>query len=173
MVKDPVAKITKVYSGNGELSLRLYDCFFDYVDVKEPLYIEIDSLEVPLYISKLTKRGSSKATVLFDDIDSEIRALEFVDKELYLYFEEEDKDGEFGYEDMVGFTITDSVSGKSGVIQEFVDYGENILFDVDFDSTQVMIPIVEDIIISIDPENREIEAVFPDGLMDLYKEEKS
>lgn len=171
MIKESVAKITKVYSTSGELSLRLYDNFDDSFVCDEPFYVCIDSLEVPVYVGEFSKKGASKAVVRFDDIDSEVRALEFVGKELYLYFEEE-KDEELYYENMVGYTIIDEISGKKGVVTEFVDYNNNPLFDVDFDGVNVMVPLNDEIISEINEDEKRIVVSLPEGLMALYAEDE-
>ncbi|MFI3263562.1 MAG: 16S rRNA processing protein RimM [Rikenellaceae bacterium] len=168
LIKEPVAKITKVYSESGELQLRLYDNFNELVDLTEPLFAEIDSLEVPVFIGDFLKRGSSKATIKIDDIDSDLRALEFVDKELYLYVEDED-DGELYYEDMGGFKIIDSRSGKSGIITEYIDYNDNPLFSTDFNGIEVMIPVNDDIIDEIDEDIKVVKVTLPEGLIELYE----
>lgn len=168
LTKEAVAKITKVYSEKGELQLRLYDTFNDYIDLKKPLLVELDSLEVPVFIGSFLKRGSSKATITIDDIDSDIRAYEFVDKELYVYIEDEE-DNNLYYEDMAGFTLTDTKSGRNGKITEYVDYNDNPLFAVDFNGIEVMIPVNEDIIDEIDEEKKIVTATLPDGLIDLYE----
>lgn len=168
IIKEPVAKITKVYSDKGEFQLRLYNSFEDYVDIKEPLFVEIDSLEVPVFIGMFLKRGSSKATITIDDIDNEIRANEFVGKELYLYVEQE-QDDELYYENMVGFEIKDTITNRTGKIIEYCDYKDNPLFSVDFNGIEVMVPINEDIIIEINEETRIVTVKLPDGLIELYE----
>lgn len=169
LIKEPVAKITKVYSSNGEMSLRLYDNFNDEIDYEQPFFTDIDNLRVALFVNKFSKKGASKAIILFDDIDSEIRALEFVDHELYVYSEPEQSD-ELYYEDMIGYEVYDRSSDKRGKVVEFVDYSNNPLFAVIFDAVEVMVPINDDVIIDIDEDKRQIVVNLPEGLIELYSD---
>ena len=53
----PVGKITKLYGTEGEVVANLYDRFPADYDSEEPLFVSIDSLTVPLFISSFTRRG--------------------------------------------------------------------------------------------------------------------
>ena len=162
-----IAKVVKTFGNNGEVILRLYDVFPEKPDFEEPLFVFIDGLAVPLFLSSFQRRGSERALAVFDDLETEGRASELVGMELFAYGEETDED-ELYYEDLAGFVLQDAVSGRQGVVREFLDYDNNPLFAVDFDGTEVMVPAADELVREIDEERRTVTVALPAGLLDLY-----
>ena len=165
--KEVIAKVTKLFGNDGQLVLRLTDSFPDEVEMEEPLFVDMDGLEVPLFLSSFRRNGVGKAVVAFDDFDNDYRASELVGRELYAYGEP-DADDELYWEDMDGYTFIDLVSGMSGTIVCFHDYSDNPLVEVSFSGTNVLVPVSDDIISSVDDEAHTEEANLPDGLINLY-----
>lgn len=163
----PIAKVLKTFGVKGELMVRLYDVFPDEVNIKEPVFVMIDGLPVPLFFGYFQKKGTGKAVVIFDDFETSYRASELIGKELLAFGVEETGD-EFHYENTAGFTLTDLSSGRTGIINEYLDYANNPLFSVDFGGTEVMVPAAEDLIRTIDWRKKSVEMVLPDGLLDIY-----
>lgn len=167
-----IAKITKVFGGNGELALRLYDTFPDEVDYNEPMYVYLNSLLVPLFIKSFNRRGASKAIVAFDDINSEYRAIEFIGCEIIAFEQpqEEVEDSEIYYEMLTGYKFIDNTSQKQGTIIEFIENEHNPLFVAEIDKTEVYIPVNDDMITLIDVKKKVITFELPHGLFELYFE---
>ena len=44
-----VARVSKSFGSEGELLVSLFDTFPDDFDLREPLFVEIDRLAVPLF----------------------------------------------------------------------------------------------------------------------------
>lgn len=165
--REVIAKVTKLFGNDGQLVLRLSDIFPDEVEMEEPLFVDMDGLEVPLFLSSFRRNGVGKAVATFDDFDNDYRASELVGRELYAYGEPDDDD-QLYWEDMDGYTFIDLASGMSGTIVSFHDHSENPLLEVNFSGTDVLVPVSDDIISSVDDEARIVEANLPDGLINLY-----
>lgn len=159
-----IAKVAKTFGKNGEVILRLYDAFPDAPDLREPLFVLIDGLAVPLFLSSCRPRGSRQALAVFDDWETERRAAELVGRELLVYGEDTDGDEP----SLAGYVLKDAVSGRQGVIREFLDYDNNPLLAVDFDGTEVMVPAADELVRGIDEKNRTVTVELPEGLLDLY-----
>ena len=97
---EAVARVSKTFGQNGELTLNLYDSFPQDFNPSEPLFVVIDKLAVPLFCDRFQRRGRSGAVVAFGDIDTERRAAELIGLELYLNpgpdEEDDEGDGEDG-----------------------------------------------------------------------------
>jgi len=52
-----------------------------------------------------------------------------------------------------------------GEITDFIDIPNNPCIEVETENGAVMIPLHEDLIISVDPENRELIMEVPEGLL--------
>ena len=87
-----VARVGKLFgeARSGGVSLTLYEQFDDDFDfAAEPLFVEIDSLDVPLWCDSFERRGQRGATVHFADFDTPRRAEELLGKELYIIAQED------------------------------------------------------------------------------------
>lgn len=168
-----IAKIGKIFGLNGELTLRLYDTFPDDVDFQEPLFVYINGLLVPLFIKSFSKKGNNKAVVVFDDIDSQYRATEFIGADVVAFSQEDlaeakdEDDDNIYFEDFIGYSFEDQVSEKTGNIVNFIDHKFNPIFAVELNEEEFYIPANDDMIIEIDTTNRKITFSLPDGIFDI------
>lgn len=164
---ESVARVTKLFGGSdgGGVVLALYDTFpEDFDPAAEPLFVEIDSLDVPLWCGSFERRGAAGAVVRFDDFDTPRRAEELVGRELRIPADTQ-ADDEFYMEDLIGFTV--EAAGRQGTLTDYYDSEANPLFGIDFGEGERLIPAVEEFIASIDFERRHIRMVPPEGLLDL------
>lgn len=169
-----VGRVAKPFGTDGELILALYDTFPEEFDTEEPLFADVDSLTVPLFLQKFEPRGRSGALVRFDDFDTDERAAELVGLELSLCDggedgEEEDDDVIY-FEDLVGFAAAVEGTDLRGEVAGFIDSDMNPLLEVAVDGRVVYVPAVDEMISMLDVERREVEFSLPEGLLDLYME---
>lgn len=163
-----VARVSKLFgqADTGGLAISLYTTFPEDFDPQEdPLFVEIGSLAVPLYMESFEKRGVSGANVRFADFDNTRRAEELLGKELFIELAEDEDDDEFYMEDLIGFSVE---AGKfKGEIIDFYDSELNPLFGVDFGEGERLIPAAEEFIAQIDFDKGIIRMVLPEGLLEL------
>lgn len=163
-----VARVSKLFgqADTGGLAISLYTTFPEDFDPQEdPLFVEIGSLAVPLYMESFEKRGVSGANVRFADFDNTRRAEELLGKELFIEQAENEDDDEFYMEDLIGFSVE---AGKlKGEIIDFYDSELNPLFGVDFGEGERLIPAAEEFIAQIDFNKGIIRMVLPEGLLEL------
>ena len=179
-----IAQVLKSNGTDGELVLGFRDIAPEDINLQEPVFIIFDGLPVPFYIESFTKRGNTKALVRLTDISSMEDVEEIAGKAVYI---EDDQIAELSLEedgfaalvgwmvltpqipDQVGdddMEITDDMSlMEVGEITEFYDIPNNPCIEVETENGAVMIPLHEDLILSIDPEYQEIIMQIPDGLL--------
>jgi len=168
-----VARIAKSFGRSGELLVSLYDTFPERFDVKEPLFVEIDGLAVPLFCDRFERRGKRGALVVFADFHSERRTAELIGRELFSLAggayeaddEEEPGDDLIYLEDLVGLraVIDDRFEGT---IVDFID-GENPLFLLAVDGREVYVPAVDEFIVETDLDGGIVRFEVPEGLLGL------
>lgn len=152
----------------GALLVTLYDVFPDAPDMTEPLWVVIDSLAVPLFIASFERRGTASAVVLFDDFERAEVAELLVGKTLYTDMPTEaDDDDVSDFEALVGYELTDRVSGRKGMVRAFYDYPGNPLLGVDFGGSEVLVPAADGVIEVVSVRKRRLEGDLPEGLFDL------
>lgn len=163
-----VARVSKLFgqADTGGLAISLYTTFPEDFDPQEdPLFVEIGSLAVPLYMDSFERRGVSGANVRFADFDNTRRAEELIGKELFVEESVEEDDDEFYMEDLIGFRV--EAGELRGEITDFYDSEMNPLFGVDFGQGERLIPAAEEFIAQIDFDKGIIRMVLPEGLMEL------
>ena len=173
-----IAQVLKSNGTDGELVLGFREIAPEDINLNEPVFIVFDELPVPFYIESFTKRGNSKALVRLTDISSMEDVEEIAGKAVYI---EEDNLPEMsleedGYAALVGWTvltpeIPDQVGDDEmtlievGEITDFIDIPNNPCIEVETENGAVMIPLHEDLILSVDPEYQEIIMQIPAGLI--------
>lgn len=154
-----------MFGTDGGVMITLYTTFPDDFQMKEPLFVRVDELAVPLFCSSFERRGQAGAVVHFDDIDTERRAEEFlVGREIFIE-EDDEEDDEFYMEDLIGFTAI--VGKRRGEVMDYYDSEANPLFEIKIDDKEHLIPAQEEFIAHIDFDRRTIKFILPEGLLEL------
>ena len=179
-----VAQVLKSNGTDGELVMGFREIAPEDINLNEPVFIVFDGLPVPFYIESFTRRGNAKALVRLTDICSMEDVEEIAGKAVYI---EEDNLPEMTLEDdgfaaLVGWTLLtpgmpdqvghddseeegDGVLYEVGEITDFIDIPNNPCLEVETENGAVMIPLHEDLILSVDPEYQEIIMQIPAGLL--------
>lgn len=154
-----------MFGTDGGVMITLYTTFPDDFQMKEPLFVRVDELAVPLFCSSFERRGQAGAVVHFDDIDTERRAEEFlVGREIFIE-EDDEEDDEFYMEDLIGFTAI--VGKRRGEVMDYYDSEANPLLEIKIDDKEHLIPAQEEFIAHIDFDRRTIKFILPEGLLEL------
>ena len=173
-LSSPVARVVKPFGNEGEVIVALFESFPEDFDMKEPLFVVIDGLTVPLFFDRFEKRGNRKAVALFADFYTEKRVSELVGCELFGsrseigetgYESDDDEDDLLYLDELVGFDASLG-DGVKGVIEDFID-SDNPLFLVRIGEKEIYVPAVDDMIEEIDVEARRVIFDLPEGLIEL------
>ena len=170
----PAGRINKPFGTEGGLMLSLYADFpEEFTPQQTPLFIEIDSLDVPLWCERFERRGISGAVASFADFDTERRAAELVGLEFRIESGERDDD-EFYLEELIGFHVEGIETRHEaeplhfeGRLTDYYDSEANPLFELETGGRRVLVPAVEEFIAHIDFEQRSVKLVLPEGMTDL------
>lgn len=167
--QNQVGTISKLYGTEGELVVKLWDCF-PVDDIEEPLWVEIDSLAVPLFISSFQNQGLSKAVVVFDDFQNEKLSSMLVGLPIYSLICE---GGESQEDDMplLGMSFEDRTSGKRGTIVGFIDSEFNPLLELQLDGDdqdqEYLVPFNEEFVVDFKERKGLIIFALPESIFDL------
>ncbi|MCQ2135050.1 MAG: ribosome maturation factor RimM [Bacteroidales bacterium] len=159
-----IAQVLKSNGINGELLMSFRDIDPSEIDQHEPVFINFDGLPVPFFIESFTQRGSNKALVKLNDISTLEDAEEIVGRPVFA----EEASYEFeddGYEDLIGWTLFDEKGNRRGEVVDYEDIPGNPCVVVETADGQAMVPLHEDLIISVDEDNQAITMEIPDGLL--------
>ena len=161
-----IGRLGKTHGVKGELSFQFDDDVFDRADA-DYLVLEVDGLLVPFFIEEYRFRSDTTAIIKFEDIDTQERARELTNTDVYFprALTPADDDEELRWNVFVGFDIVEAHSGKSvGRIARVDDNTANILFELEDGR---LIPAAEELITDVDHDRRRITIDLPEGLLDL------
>ncbi len=160
-----VGTISKLYGTKGELVVKLWDTF-PHGMLGEPLWVEIDTLPVPLWIGSFQKQGNTKAVIVFDDFESEPLSRTLLGKAIYSARAEIEQEDEHP---LVGMRFEDLTSSRSGEIVDYIDSEMNPLLVVelaDMDQ-EVLIPYNEKFVVDIKKRKGVVVFELPEAIFDL------
>lgn len=164
-----IGKAVKTHNIKGEtiIAIKNINIDFDNVDV---FFVDINSCLVPFFVDSLKIRDTKSIIVSFDKIDSPEKAMLLIDKDFYILEKYINFDSNSNYfNDIEGYTVTDTNLGYIGVASDIVDIPGNTLLKVNANEKEILIPLIDDFIIEINHNVKSILVKTPTGLIDLYR----
>jgi len=168
-----VGYVQKPHGIHGDLVIRFEPEFGETLEEYPTLFMEIDRLLVPYFISDEGLRFKSGETVItqLEWVDSDKKAKDLCG--LSVYVKQEDvieSEDEMSPNALIGYKLYDETLGLIGEINDVKDFAGNLLLSVEYQGKEALVPINEDFILRLDEDRREIELRIPDGLFDLDEE---
>lgn len=163
-----IGQFNKPHGVNGELGFTFTD---DVFDRGESPYIicEVDGIFVPFFIEEYRFRSENSALMKLEDVDTEEEARSFVNRVVYypksFYIDEETEVAPGDY--FIGFKVIDEEYGELGVIESVDDSTANILFVVEYQGRELLIPANDDFVTALDEKHKIIRMNIPEGLLDM------
>lgn len=164
-----IGYITKTKGLKGEV--QVYFEFDDYEDLElDSVFIEMNKKLIPFFVSTYKLHPNSTGYFYFEDIDVIEKAEKLLKKKLYLPISKkpERADDEFYYTDLKGYIAYDEKLGELGEIIDVHEYPQQFIAVVSYKFREIMFPLNDDMIVTIDEEESSIHVKLPDGLLDVY-----
>lgn len=165
-----LGKITKPHGLKGEVQIWLdVDVPEEYEDL-EAVFLDIKGQLVPYIIEEIQIRGK-KSIVKFEDFKKIEETESIINADAYLPLKKlpKLKPHQFYYHDVIGYIMFDTNTNQElGLLKAIYESIGQDLFAIDYKEKEVLIPIVDDFIETIDHESKKIIMKLPDGLLDLY-----
>ncbi|HOS46963.1 MAG TPA: ribosome maturation factor RimM [Paludibacter sp.] len=163
-----IGKVIKPHGIHGEMSFTYTVDIFEVDDL--PFFIfEIDGILVPFKVSEYRIRSDSTGFLTLEGIESEDEARAFDGLAIYVNQSvlATDEHLNLSLEYFVGFQLTDVLQGKVGVITDIDRTTANVLYVVEKEDSELLIPVADDYIREINHDLKEIVVKLPEGLLDL------
>lgn len=162
----------KTHGIKGELKINIEDRYLEDFAQAEVLFLGLAGRKIPYFIEYIN--FENPFTVKFEDNNSKEAALELTGKEIFmrtkdLLLEEEkvlEIEGLF-YEKYVDFQIQDATLGVIGKIEAIIEYPQQEMAAISIDGKEVLIPLNEQLITSIEETTKMILMDLPEGLLEL------
>jgi 16S rRNA processing protein RimM len=162
----PIGQIGKPHGVKGELSFSFTTDVFEREKCKF-FILEREHILVPFFIQEYRFKGPNSGFIKFEDVDTEEDARELSNLTIYLQkrYLEEVKGNVTDIHFYEGFEVVDNEKGSLGKITGINNNTANMLFELA--GRNLLIPVSEEYITSIDHKNRIIYMNLPEGLLDL------
>lgn len=176
MTKDEcyyLGRVTKPFGFKGEMVLFLdVDSPDDYATL-DSVFVEMKNGLVPYFIKSLRINGN-KAVAMFEDLTAE-QAAALAGHDMYLPLDLLPKltGNQFYFHEVKGFRVVDDQYGDVGVIESIIEYPAQPLFQIMNGTTEILIPVIDQVIKEVDRDNKTIYISAPNGLIDLYMSENN
>ena len=167
-----VGKLTKTHGLKGEMAIWLdVDYPEEYEDL-ESILVEMKGELIPYFVEEIQIRAN-KSIIKFEDVDSIEAAQKLINCDLYLpneNLEELDED-QFYYHEIIGFDIIDDTQGKLGKVTAVYTAEAQDLIAMSYLNQEILIPVSDGIVKTIDREKKELYTNLPVGLIEVYLNE--
>lgn len=167
-----IGRFVKPHGISGEIALVTDSEVLDCAEEDDDLYVvcEMDGILVPFFIEDYRYKTDSVILLKLKNIDNEQVARELTNRDVFYPFakvEEADWMREMTWDSLVGFQVMDRLENEIGTVQNVDDSTANVLMSVMNREKEFLLPVAEDLIVSIDHESRILMMEIPEGLLDL------
>jgi 16S rRNA processing protein RimM len=164
-----VGKVTRPHGVRGELKvLEGLDCSGTWRNAAE-VHIGADPESAERWQVRRV-RGSGKFAILsLADLDHVDRAETLREKNVYVDRAElpAPEEGEYYAEELIGFDVVDTAGRRLGELKEIFDNGAHEVYVVGRPAGDLLLPVIDGVVVTVDPEAGQIEIEPPPGLPGL------
>lgn len=159
-----IGRLGKAHGVKGEVTFQVTDDVFDRVDA-DYLILEVDGILVPFFMEEYRFRSDSVVLVKFCDIDTQERASELTNCDVWFPRSLTPDDEEPTLAGLVGFDIIEAGGNTVvGRIAAIDDSTANLLFELE---NGTLIPANDDLIQDINMQEKQIIMNIPEGLLNI------
>lgn len=163
-----IGKITKTKGLKGELQLYLdVENPQDYIEL-ESVFIEIHNKPVPFFIEKISIQKNIAYLVL-EGLSHIDEAQKLINKTVYIFQKNiPENTNDSIPNDLKGFYVIDERLGELGKINEIQIFPSQYIASITYKEKEVLFPLNDAFIKSINTEKAELYVELPEGLIDIY-----
>lgn len=159
-----VGKIIGTHGIKGELKIKS-DTSFDRFKKGNTLYFSNGEKNIKVIVSS-HRIHKDLDLVAVNDLYDINKVLDFVGMDVYVKeHNDELKDNQIYYEDLIGSMVFDEDSNSIGVVNDIIELPKGILLEVIKDDRKHLIPYVKDFIVSFSKEEKKIIIHVIEGLL--------
>ncbi len=166
-----VGQLGKTFGFDGTLKVKIDSSYYAELQTAEVVFIDTAGNKLPYFLTKLTL--DTPTTIKFEDVNSKEEAQVIAGQKLYLEVATEVVKGPLGmteishWTDLVDFQLEDEKIGTLGIIEEIYELPQQWMASVTYQGEEVLIPLNETFVKQIDPVEKNVLTLLPDGLLEL------
>jgi 16S rRNA processing protein RimM len=133
-------------------------------------FIPMEGIPVP-FLSEEKKLNDSSITVKLQDVNNEAAARMLSGKDCFV-----EKSGaietaeDVDWNSLIGYTVVDVSFGSLGMLENIQEFPQQLIGQCTVKGKEVLFPVTDELIQSIDHNKKVIELNLPEGLLNIYLE---
>lgn len=141
----------------------------------ESVFLLLQDELVPFFIDEIALNSKGHFILKFEDIEDVEESDKLIGRELYLPLDVlPPLNGKaFYFHEVINFKVLDKTEGEIGLCKDVNDNSAQPIFEIQNDLEEILIPAVDEFIVEINREKKEIHLDCPPGLIDLYRKGES
>jgi 16S rRNA processing protein RimM len=162
--------IVKSHGTKGQVMFHLDVDYPEEYDGMDSVFVEIKGELVPYFVDSINIQKQGRAIVQLEEVDTMEKAQALVGTALYMpldTLEELDED-QFYYHEIKGFEVVDQTMGALGMVRDVYLVATQNLIALDYRGVEVLIPVVDDIVLTVNREKKQLMVSLPEGLLEVY-----
>jgi 16S rRNA processing protein RimM len=173
MLKDDffeLGVLSRKHGFKGGLIAKIDTDFPERYENLESVFLETDGTLVPFFIADCQLLPSGTLRIQFEGIQTEQDAERLLGTKLFLPIAALPKlsGKQFYFHEVVNYGVIDATHGPIGLIKLVLDRPPQPVFVIQNLDKEILIPAVDEFIVRIDREEKNIYLHTPEGLIDLY-----
>jgi 16S rRNA processing protein RimM len=163
-----LGRITKTSGYEGAVTVRLEKRFIDNIPEMESVFLEVEGRLVPFFISFSEYNGADILKLMFEGYESAEKVSEFTGCNVYLTLNNSETELSDDISYLIGYKVIVRDKIVVGIIKELMSNSGQWLLKIDSpQKKEILIPLHEDFIVSIDQNKKIIEMDIPEGLSEI------
>jgi 16S rRNA processing protein RimM len=172
MIAEPlryIGKLSKLHGFDGEAFLIFDEAYSKKITKTEWVFLTIEGLPVPFFVSDIELRSTSTAIIKLLDINNSNDMKQYIGCEVSVVYSGKDKkNSKFEISGIKGYAVIDVTTGTIGIANELLNYNDNLVMQIFNGKQEILVPVAEEIILAIDEKKKIISVQLPEGLLELY-----
>lgn len=164
-----VGKIVATHGLQGNLVFTHIIGRSNWLKKGAPLFLELNKgSHIPYFVAECRANNEEEYIVNLEDIEQVEQAKKLIGKQVYV---QEDILSDSASDSpllWIGFEVSDKKHGILGLIDDIMQTPTQWLAQVDYKGSEVLIPLIEQTIRTIDLKKKKIEVSLPEGLLEVY-----
>jgi 16S rRNA processing protein RimM len=163
-----LGRITKLSGYEGAVTVKLEKIFSENIPLMESVFLEIEGRPVPFFISGSEYSGADILKLSFEGYESIEKVREFIGCRIFLTSGKPAKTHPDDLTSLKGYLVLIQNDNFLGTITDIIQNPGQWLLNISTPSgKEILIPLHNDFIVSIDDTKKTVIMDIPDGLTDI------
>lgn len=162
--------IARLHGYKGEFNIFLDVDSPSYYNDLDTVFVELGDELKEFEFTRYSPTNKGFVVAKFEGVEGEEAAKKLVGKSLWLPLDELPplEGNKFYFHEVIGFKVMDSIKGEVGIVGDVYDGAAQILLQILQGKKEILLPVMDETVISVDRVGKIMHIKAPEGLIDMY-----